>query len=227
MIGFLSVGPIAGLIGQLRGWSNGGFNGGMIGLLGGGLISLLSNWLNDRLSVGLSLGLAAALVSGLSSGFDSVSVKIDTEFPNQFMKRFSVKNFWAAFLLSWLSFGLSFGLIGGFRGWVNDWELSLRPIGSTGFGLILVLFTLLGLFLLKAINVGGPTELEYYAFRLILWWNGYTPLNFFKFLDHCAKLTLLKKVDGGCYIFIHQRLLDYFADLHTRAAPNKSLRNRE
>ena len=41
---------------------------------------------------------------------------------------------------------------------------------------------------------------------------GYTPLNFVKFLDHCAKLILLKKVGGG-YIFIHRMLLDYFADL--------------
>ena len=190
------------------------------------MISLLSGWLNDWLSVGLSLGLAAALVSGLSNGFDSV--KMDTEFPNQFIKLFSLKNFWAAFLVSWLSFGLSFGLIGGFRGWVNDWELSLRPIGSVGLGLIMALFFLLGLFLLMAIGLGptGPTELEYYAYRLILWWNGYTPLNFFKFLDHCAKLILLKKVDGG-YIFIHRMLVDYFADLHLGRHRTSSVEYRE
>jgi hypothetical protein len=47
---------------------------------------------------------------------------------------------------------------------------------------------------------------------LILWWKEYTPLNFVKFLDQCARLTFLKKVGGG-YIFIHRMLLDYFADL--------------
>jgi hypothetical protein len=52
----------------------------------------------------------------------------------------------------------------------------------------------------------------HFALRLILWLNGYTPLNFVSFLDQCAKLVFLKKVGGG-YIFIHRMLLDYFADL--------------
>ena len=38
------------------------------------------------------------------------------------------------------------------------------------------------------------------------------PLNLIKFLDHSARLILLKKVGGG-YIFIHRMLLDYFAEL--------------
>jgi hypothetical protein len=33
-----------------------------------------------------------------------------------------------------------------------------------------------------------------------------------KFLDHCARLILLKKVGGG-YIFIHRMLLEYFAEM--------------
>ena len=57
--------------------------------------------------------------------------------------------------------------------------------------------------------------IKHYALRLILWLNGYTPFNFIKFLDHCAKLILLKKVGGG-YIFIHRMLLDYFADIPTQ-----------
>jgi hypothetical protein len=43
--------------------------------------------------------------------------------------------------------------------------------------------------------------------------NGYTPFNFIEFLDHCAKLILLKKVGGG-YIFIHRMFLEYFAELN-------------
>jgi hypothetical protein len=42
--------------------------------------------------------------------------------------------------------------------------------------------------------------------------NGYTPFNFIKFLDQCARLILLKKVGGG-YIFLHRMLLEYFAEL--------------
>ena len=54
--------------------------------------------------------------------------------------------------------------------------------------------------------------IKHYALRLILWLSGNTPFKFIKFLDHCAKLILLKKVGGG-YIFIHRMLLDYFADI--------------
>jgi hypothetical protein len=49
--------------------------------------------------------------------------------------------------------------------------------------------------------------IKYYAVRLFLWLKGYTPLNFIGFLDHCAKLILLKKVVGG-YIFIHRMLVE-------------------
>jgi hypothetical protein len=70
------------------------------------------------------------------------------------------------------------------------------------------------------LNRAGSAVINHYALRLILWINRYTPFNFIKFLDHCAKLILLKKVGGG-YIFIHRMLLDYFADLPIQAASNK------
>jgi eukaryotic-like serine/threonine-protein kinase len=73
--------------------------------------------------------------------------------------------------------------------------------------------------LIVGLNRGGSAVIKHYALRLILWRKGCTPLNFIKFLDHCAKLILLKKVGGG-YIFIHRMLLDYFADIpaqHTSA----------
>ena len=69
--------------------------------------------------------------------------------------------------------------------------------------------------LIVGLNRGGSAVIKHYALRLILWRNGYTPLNFVKFLDQCARLILLKKVGGG-YIFIHRMLLDYFADIFTR-----------
>jgi hypothetical protein len=55
--------------------------------------------------------------------------------------------------------------------------------------------------------------IKHYALRLILCLNYYTPFKFISFLDHCAKLILLKKVGGG-YIFIHRMLLEYFAELN-------------
>jgi hypothetical protein len=70
---------------------------------------------------------------------------------------------------------------------------------------------------------GGAVVIKHYALRLILWLSGCTPFNFVKFLDHCAKLILLKKVGGG-YIFIHRMLLEYFADLPTIEKSGESKR---
>jgi hypothetical protein len=60
--------------------------------------------------------------------------------------------------------------------------------------------------LVVGLNRGGSAVIKHYALRLILWLNGYTPFKFIKFLDHCTRLILLKKVGGG-YIFIHRMLL--------------------
>jgi hypothetical protein len=68
--------------------------------------------------------------------------------------------------------------------------------------------------LIVGLNRGGSAVIKHYALRLSLWRNGYTPLNFIKFLDHCARLIFLKKVGGG-YIFIHRMLLEYFADVRS------------
>jgi hypothetical protein len=62
------------------------------------------------------------------------------------------------------------------------------------------------------LDVGLCELINHYESRLILWLTGYSPLNFIKLLDQCAKLILLKKVGGG-YIFIHRMLLEYFAEL--------------
>lgn len=77
---------------------------------------------------------------------------------------------------------------------------------------------------IAGLNRGGSALIKHYALRLTLWLSGYTPFKFIKFLDHCAKLILLKKVGG--YIFVHRMLLDYFAELPTQAASNKSASDR-
>ena len=66
--------------------------------------------------------------------------------------------------------------------------------------------------------------IKHYALRLTLWLNGYTPFKFVDFLDHCAKLILLKKVGGG-YIFIHRMLLEYFAELTPQSTKGKSAKD--
>ena len=119
--------------------------------------------------------------------------------PNQGIK-LSLKNSLAAFLVAWLTVGLIFGMIS----WVS--------VGLS-VGLIFWL-SVVGLIfgLIVGLNRGGSAVIKHYALRLTLRLSGYTPFQFIKFLDHCAKLILLKKVGGG-YIFIHRMLLEYFAEL--------------
>jgi hypothetical protein len=114
-------------------------------------------------------------------------VQAGKAFPNQGIK-LSLKNSLVVFvvigLLGWLLGGLMFGL---------------------GYGLIAGLSAGLILGLYFALGRGGSAVIMHYALRLILWRKGYTPFNFVKFLDQCARLILLKKAGGG-YIFIHRML---------------------
>jgi len=143
-------------------------------------------------------------------------VKAGKAFPNQGIK-LSLKNSLFVLVVIWLAFALFGGSIG--------WSIGLLAQKGAAFtsavGLIVgvILGPICGL--IVALNRGGSVVIKHYALRLILWLNGFTPLNFIKFLDQCAKLILLKKVGGG-YIFIHRMLLDYFADLPIRDKSAKS-----
>jgi hypothetical protein len=134
---------------------------------------------------GLILGLINGLVGGLID-----TVKVDKASPNQGVK-LSRKNSLTVFLVSLLTCGLIGGLIEG------------QIVG-------LIVGLILGL--IVGLNRGGSAVIKHYALRLTLRRSGYTPRNFVKFLDHCAKLILLKKAGGG-YIFIHRMLLEHFAEM--------------
>jgi hypothetical protein len=122
----------------------------------------------------------------------------DEAFPNQGIK-ISRNNSLFMFLISGLSTELIGGLFGGLTNGLRN-GLTTGLIAAIAIGLVV------------GLNHGGSAVIKHYALRLILWRKGNIPLDFIKFLDHCAKLILLKKVGGG-YIFIHRMLLDYFADL--------------
>jgi hypothetical protein len=145
--------------------------------------------------------IVSKLYDALIHGFTD-SVKADKASPNQGIK-LSWKNSLVVLLVAWLTGGPILGLWlllrlhPAFR-WMNP--LTVGLVGGLIFGLSV------------GLNRGGLAVIKHYALRLILWIYGYTPLNYVKFLDHCAKLILLKKVGGG-YIFLHRMLLEYFADL--------------
>jgi DNA polymerase III delta prime subunit len=177
----------------------------IFGLSGGLIFGLIFGAERHGLIFGLifGLGLSGGFWSGLISGKGGGSlygftdkVKVDKASPNQGIK-LSLKNSLVVFLVIGLSVGLSVGLF----------ELFVPGLG-VGHWLAMGLNIGLALGLLQ----GGLSVIQHYALRLFLWWKEYTPLNFVKFLDQCARLTFLEKVGGG-YIFIHRMLLDYFADL--------------
>ena len=97
-------------------------------------------------------------------------------------------------------------VIGLFAMMANGLDSTLGRALVVGLGPVMLVGLTVGL------NRGGSAVVKHYALRLILWLTGATPFRFIPFLDHCAKLILLKKVGGG-YIFIHRTLLEYFAAL--------------
>jgi eukaryotic-like serine/threonine-protein kinase len=173
---------------------------------------------------GLIFGLIGGLIGGLFGGF-TYGVKVGKASPNQGIK-LSREYSLAAFLVTWLSSALIFALI---LGLISASIVGLTEATGTGVitgviivielivvGLIFWLSTglIVGLIfgLIAGLNRGGSAVIKHYALRLTLWQAGDTPLMFVEFLDHCARLNLLKKVGGG-YIFIHRLLLEYFAEM--------------
>jgi hypothetical protein len=169
-------------------------------------MEMIFTWLIFALRFGLIVGLIGGVVSGLAGGITD-RVMLDKASPNLGIK-LSLKNSFAAFLVTWL-IGLALALI--LTGWliaVPFVKLDYTPSEELFYKLLAALTVGLSV----GLNRGGSAVIKHYALRLTLWLNGYTPFKFVKFLDHCARLILLKKVGGG-YIFIHRMLLEYFAEL--------------
>ncbi|MBL8051801.1 MAG: TIR domain-containing protein [Nitrospira sp.] len=107
----------------------------------------------------------------------------------------------------------------------SAYGLPSRPNGESDTVGLLFSILMSGLVIgsIVFLSFGGSAVLKHYALRLILWLTGATPSlpQFIPFLDHCAKLILLKKVGGG-YIFIHRTLLEYFAGLPSQTPKTSS-----
>lgn len=71
--------------------------------------------------------------------------------------------------------------------------------------------------LIGVIFGGGLACFRHFILRLMLWYSGYTPWNYARFLDDAADHLFLQKVGGG-YIFVHRMLLEYFAAMDMASA---------
>jgi hypothetical protein len=191
--------------GTIRGSITGLIFGLIHGLNVGNLIMMFGGLILGLIFFGPILGLVSGLVGGWTD-----TVKVGKAFPNQGIK-LSRKNSLAPFFVTWLIVGLSVGLgvaLVRLSQGLSVGELIAGLIGGLIAGLI------------AGLNRGGSAVIKHYALRLILWRCGYTPFKLIKFLDHCDKLILLKKVGGG-YIFIHRMLLEYFAELTPQSTKGK------
>ncbi|NES74880.1 MULTISPECIES: AAA-like domain-containing protein [unclassified Okeania] len=130
---------------------------------------------------GLSLGIILGIVRGMTGpGIEEVTI------PNQGIL-LSTKN------------SLIFGLIAAILMSLSAKLLDLSFIVWGQYGLIFGL----------AVG-GGEACVKHFILRVILYFNGYIPWNYARFLDYATQLIFLQKVGGG-YIFIHRLLLEHFA----------------
>lgn len=137
-------------------------------------------------------------------------IRVEKASPNQGIKM-SLLNA----LLSTLFSGLIIGLFCGLILWMSAQLIDWMRVGLTHYLIFGLIFGLIG-----GLNRGGSAVVKHYSLRFILWIKDYTPFNFIKFLDHCAKLILLKKVGGG-YMFIHRMLLEHFAKMELNSTKAK------
>ncbi len=106
-----------------------------------------------------------------------------------------------------LRFGIPFGLMVGFVAWV--------VLTTAGFVKIPLLGALFGGILGGFGWFGGDAVIQHYILRLMLYLEGFTPLNVVRFLNYANRLILLRKV-GGSFQFIHRLLLEHFAAKYPR-----------
>jgi DNA polymerase III delta prime subunit len=106
-----------------------------------------------------------------------------------------------------LRFGIPFGLMVGFVLWVVLTAFEIKNLGLLGNLFIGILFGFMWF--------GGLAVVQHYVLRLMLYLEGFTPLNVVRFLNYASRLILLRKV-GGSFQFIHRLLLEHFAAKYPR-----------
>jgi hypothetical protein len=75
--------------------------------------------------------------------------------------------------------------------------------------------------LIIGFNLGGKACIRHFTLRLILYYQGYIPWNYARFLDYATERIFLQKVGGG-YIFIHRMLLEHFAQMELERGSSNS-----
>ncbi|MCM0594488.1 MAG: hypothetical protein ACSI46_20020 [Gloeotrichia echinulata DVL01] len=151
---------------------------------------------NKIIIFGLITGLILGLIIGLIHGLKGAEIETKN-IPNQGIWS-SAKNAAIIAGFSWLILGL----IIFFPPPIGLFPKELKSITSViNWGLILGL--LFG---------GGIACIQHFSLRLLLWVEGFIPMNYARFLNYASDRIFLQKVGGG-YIFVHRMLLEHFAGM--------------
>jgi len=90
-------------------------------------------------------------------------------------------------------------------GWVIDSVRNPFFLGCIGLTLGLIGGLVAG-------EGSGIVCIQHFTLRVILWYKGYIPWNYARFLNYASERIFLRKT-GGSYIFIHRMLLEHFAQM--------------
>ncbi|RCJ42024.1 hypothetical protein A6770_35410 [Nostoc minutum NIES-26] len=158
------------------------------------IIILIGNLIGGFLG-GITLGITFMLFFLLISGLNISEINTKKT-PNQGIKKSAINAVFSGIcsvLISLLVIGLSGGQSAG-------WSIGLMFLPNVPF---IFCFS------------GGKSLIQHFSLRLILYFNGYIPWNYARFLDYCTERMLLQRV-GGRYRFIHKLLQDHFAQMEFR-----------
>lgn len=174
-----------------------------IGIQGGSLlIGLYASWLSSIKNL-VNFGIVFGIIGGLIGGLEHKEVEKKV-IPNQGIRKSLVN----ALLIGFLSALISGILIG-------------LPMAVSFEKPLLILKVAFVLGILSGILFGGGKAcIQHFILRCLLYFKGYTPWNYKKFLDYASERIFLQKVGGG-YIFIHRLLLEHFAEQMSYMSPEK------
>ena len=110
---------------------------------------------------------------------------------------------------------VAFTLIGGIT-WALIYVLVLKILSEPLEPFALLMDSIsCGLFF--GIYVGGFACLQHFVLRLILWWHGYIPWNYARFMDYATVEGFLEREDGY-YRFNHERWQEYLTQMQLHEA---------
>lgn len=171
---------------------------------------IIGDWMSDPLLsgllLGITLGLMLILAYSLILGIRGSEIDIEEkDYPNEGIL-LSVSSAIYHGAIIWVLFGSVWALMNNLLipfPWMC--RVSMFPILGPGNVFLILFGGLLG---------GGLVCIKHFTLRLMLYYEGYVPWNYARFLDQAAKHRFIQRI-GGRYRFTHDLLRKHFAGMTT------------